>query len=83
MQRPTVVAEGAIAVASGVQDSPPAAQVLGAASFLIAACDVLRLDIRDVLAAVHRMAADCHYRHETTLEAVHNYVAGEIKGKFL
>lgn len=75
---PHVAVDTAYAQVSAVQDRPAAAQVAGAATLFLTMCEVLKLDVSEVLNKASRMARDDDYFYQQEIRALRAYIKGEL-----
>jgi hypothetical protein len=79
MLTPQLAADGAFRALNGVQNADPAAQVAGLALALRVFCEELFIKPEEELLRTIRFERDCAYRNENTIDAVRQYVRGELR----
>lgn len=71
-------AQVAFAAVSAVQSLPRGAQVAGVALLLKIICDELYLDLSEMINKAGRMAADADTHYQREVQALRDYVQGEL-----
>jgi len=75
---PEIVAQSAIRIIDAIQDEQPATQIHGLASCFLAMCRVLEINPRELLEKSERVRLDTTYEEKRTLQAIDDYIRGEL-----
>ena len=75
---PTTVVRTAYAALSAIQDETPGHQVAGVAVLLREMCEGLRLDLSQVIASAHAIAAANDTFFQREVKSLRDYVQGEL-----